>query len=49
MLSIEECRQLLGREDLTDEEIAEFLKDLRSFLGRFLDDYFREELGPNEV
>jgi hypothetical protein len=49
MLSIEECRQLLGREDLTDAEVAEFLRELRNFLGQFLDDFFREEFQPDEV
>jgi hypothetical protein len=49
MLSIEECRRLLGRPDLTDAEIAQFLHDLRNFLGQYLDDYFRDELAPDEV
>ena len=49
MLSIEECRKLLDRPDMTDEEIAEFLQDLRNFLGQVLDDYFRDEFLPDEV
>lgn len=49
MLSIEECRKLLGREDLTDAEVAEFLQDLRNFLGQFLDDFFRDEFEPDDV
>ena len=49
MLSIEECRKLLGRNDMTDDEVAEFLKELRHFLGRFLDDYFRDAFDPEEV
>jgi hypothetical protein len=49
MLSIEEWRKLLGRQDLTDEEMAEFVQDLRSFLNQFLDDYFREEFEPDDV
>lgn len=49
MLSIDECRKMLGREDMTDAEIAEFLQDLRNFLGQFLDDFFRDELAPDEV
>lgn len=48
MLSVPECRKLLGREDLTDAEVEEFLEDLRNFLGQFLDDFFREELAPDE-
>jgi hypothetical protein len=48
MLSLDECRKLLGREDLTDAEVAEFLEDLRNFLSQFLDDFFREELAPDE-
>ena len=43
MLSIEECRRILEREDMSDEEIAEFLVNLRSYLSRFLDEYFRDE------
>lgn len=49
MLSIEECRKLLGREDLTDAEVAEFLQDLRNFLSQFLDDFFRDEFQSDEV
>ena len=49
MLSIDECRKLLGRDDLTDAEIAEFLQDLRNFLGLVLDDYFRDAFGDDEV
>jgi hypothetical protein len=49
MLTIEECRQLLGRPDLSDEEIAEFLQDLRNFLGQFLDEYFPEEFETGMV
>lgn len=48
MLSIEECRNLLGREDMTDEEVAEFLQDLRNFLSQFLDDFFRKALEPDD-
>ena len=46
MLSIDECRKLLGREDLTDAEVAEFLQDLRNFLSQFLDEYFHRTLLP---
>ena len=49
MLTIDECRKLLGRDDLTDAEVAEFLQDLRNFLGQFLDDFFRDALGDDEV
>lgn len=49
MLSIPEWRKLLGRDDLTDAEVAEFVQDLRNVLGQFLDDYFREEFLPDEV
>ena len=49
MLSIEECRKLLGRGDLTDAEVAEFLRELRNFLGQFLDDFFRKEFERDEV
>jgi hypothetical protein len=49
MLSVEECRTLLGRDDMTDAEVEEFLRDLRSLLGQFLDDFFREEFDPDGV
>tara|TARA_B100002003_G_scaffold142138_1_gene131507 strand:- start:184 stop:303 length:120 start_codon:yes stop_codon:yes gene_type:complete len=34
---------------MTDEEIEEFLKNLRSFLNDFLEDYFQSEFDPIEV
>lgn len=49
MLSIEACRKLLGREDLTDEEVADFLRELRNFIGQVLDDYLRDNSKPDEV
>ena len=49
MLSIEEWRDLLGREDLTDEEVAEFAESLRSFIGQVLDDYFHDKSETEEV
>jgi hypothetical protein len=49
MLSIQEWRELLGRKDLTDEEVAEFVQDLQNFAGQFLDEYFRDEFEPDEV
>ena len=48
-LSVEECRKLLNDTDMTDEEIAEFLSTLRSFLNNFLDEYFQSEFEPIEV
>jgi hypothetical protein len=49
MLSVDECRRLLGRDDLTDAEVAEFLRDLEAFLGQILDDFFRDAFEPEEV
>ena len=49
MLSIQEWRKLLGREDLTDAEVTAFVQDLRNFLSAFLDDYLRDEFRPDEV
>jgi hypothetical protein len=40
---------MLGRERLTDAEVAEFVDGLRQLLGRLLDEYLRDELGPDEV
>ena len=48
-LSTEECRELLDRDDMTDKEIEELLSGLRSFLSRFLDDYFKEEFTENDL
>ena len=45
----EEWRRMLGREDLTDAEVDEFVHGLRQFLGRFLDEYLRDEFEPDEV
>lgn len=49
MPSDEEWRRMLGQPDLTDEEVAEFVKSLRTFIRQFLDDYFRDEFEPDEV
>src|SRR5262249_21710332 len=49
MPSLDEWRKALGREDLTDEEVEEFVQALRNLLGQFLDEYFREEFQPDEV
>lgn len=49
MPSIEEWRKLLGQENLTDEEVGEFVQDLRNFLSQFLDDYFRDEFKTDDV
>lgn len=40
---------MLGRDDLTDDEVAEFVQGLRQLIGGFLDDYFRDEFEPDEV
>ena len=49
MTGVEEWRTLLGREELTDEDVAEFTRHLRNFIGQFLDDYLRDEFDPDEV
>ena len=49
MLSIDEYRRILGRDDLSDAEIEEFRTSLQHFLGKFLDDYFRDEFEPDDV
>ncbi|MFH0851715.1 MAG: hypothetical protein V1876_03115 [Candidatus Peregrinibacteria bacterium] len=48
-LSVEECRRLLEWKDASDEEIKEFLGDLRSYLSRFLDEYFADEFPVDEM
>jgi hypothetical protein len=42
MPSNEEWRVLLGRQDMTDEEVDAFVQSLRSFIAQALDDYFRD-------
>ncbi len=43
-LSVEECRELMQWKDATDAEIRDFLTGLRSFLSKFLDEYFDEKV-----
>lgn len=43
-LSIEQCRQLLGWDEATDDQVQEFLLSLRNMLGRFVDDAFSSEI-----
>ena len=49
MPNLDEWREMLGREDLSDEEIGEFVQTLRNFLGQFLDDYLRDKSEQDEV
>jgi hypothetical protein len=49
MLSISEWRDIIGRDDLTDAEVEEFVLDLRNVLSQFLDYYFRDEFDPDDV
>lgn len=49
MLTIEEWRKLLDRDDLSDEEVAEFVQSLRNFLSQFLDEYFHDEFRSDEL
>ena len=49
MLSIDECRKLLGQPELTDAEVAEFLQELRNFISQVLDDFFRAEFESGAV
>ena len=49
MPNLNEWRVMLGREDLSDEEIGEFVQTLRNFLGQFLDDYLRDKSEQDEV
>ncbi len=44
----DEWRQILGP-TLTDKEIDEFLFNLRRFINTFLDEYFKDELLPDDV
>ena len=44
----DEWKQLLGG-NLSDADVEEFVKSLRTFLDQILDDYFRDEFGPDDV
>ena len=48
MRSTDEWRRLLGRPDLSDDEVEDLLTDLDSFLNAFLDDYLRVEFDPSD-
>lgn len=49
MPSNEEWRKALGRDDLTDEEVAAFVRSVRDIIEHFLDEYFRDEFEPDDV
>ena len=40
MLSIQECRKILGDYKSSDKEIHELLEGISNFCEKFLDDYF---------
>lgn len=40
MLSADECRRILGRPDLSDEQAEAILRDLYVWLNKALDEYF---------
>jgi hypothetical protein len=40
MLSVEECRRILKRPELTDEQVIALRDDLYAWLNRALDEYF---------
>lgn len=49
MLSLDECRQRLGRPDMTDREIEMLLTTLDSFIDAVFNDIFSEEFEPDDV
>jgi hypothetical protein len=42
MLSIEECRAILGHPELTDQQVAEIRDTLYGFAHSLIDEYLRE-------
>jgi len=46
MLSIEECRQILGKPELTDEQIVEIRDSLYCFAHALVDEYLRSREKP---
>jgi hypothetical protein len=45
----DEWRQALGRDDLTEEEVAEFAQAIRNLIAQYLDQYFRDEFEPDDL
>jgi hypothetical protein len=45
MLSIEELRKMLGRPELTDEQLEQIRDDLYCFARVFIDAYLRQRRG----
>jgi hypothetical protein len=43
MLSADDCRRILKRPQLTDEEAMELLTLARAWVNRALDEYFKDE------
>ena len=41
-LTVQEAREMLGWHGRSDSEVEEFLSGLRTWIDRFLDDYFEE-------
>ncbi len=41
MLSIDECRKILGKPELTDKQVAEIRDSLYSFAHAMVDEYLR--------
>jgi hypothetical protein len=48
-MTIEEYRQLLGDEHMSDEEIAEFKESLSIYISKYLDNYFKDELSDDDT
>lgn len=42
MLTVDECRDILGLPDLSDECVAEIRDALYAFAGTFVDEFLRE-------
>jgi hypothetical protein len=45
----EEWRKALGRDDLSDEDVAAFADGIRAIVAQILDEYFRDEFEPDGV
>ena len=48
-MQIEECRKILGKTEMTDEEIKELITDIEHFVSGFLDEFFKDEFVPDDV
>jgi len=48
-MEIEEYRKLMGKTEMTDDQIKELVTDVEDFVSTFLDKHFEGEFIPDDV